>query len=163
MNPIVIGYDGSAGARRAIEYGGRLFEGREAIVVTAFEDWPPAVAGDRRTSASVDVTARAEVEERVREGVELARAAGFDALGEPQFAPRKPWQTLIAVADEHDAELILVGSHGVNGLRPRVLGSVSHQLIHRAHRPVLAVPTPEAAAARRSDAPAGRDVAHAAH
>jgi len=163
MNPIVIGYDGSAGARRAIEYGGRLFAGREAIVVTAFEDWPPAVAGDRRTSASVDVTARAEVEERVREGVELARAAGFDALGEPQFAPRKPWQTLIAVADEHDAELILVGSHGVNGLRPRVLGSVSHELMHHAHQPVLAIPTRKAVAARREQRATDRTAEHAAH
>ena len=163
MNPILIGYDGSPGARHAIEYGGRLFHGRPAIVVTAFEDWPPAVVRGTKADAAVDTATRAEVEARVREGVELARAAGLEALGEPRFAARKPWQTLTAAAEEHDAELILVGSHGFGGLRPLVLGSVSHQLIHRAHRPVLAVPTPEAAAARRSDAPVDRDVEHAAH
>jgi nucleotide-binding universal stress UspA family protein len=163
MNPILIGYDGSAGARYAIEYGGKFFTGRSAIVVTAFEDWPPAVAGDSGASASVNAATRTEVEARAREGVELARAAGFDAVAEPHVARRKPWQTLIAVADEHDADLILVGSHGFNGLRPLVLGSVSHQLVHHAHQPVLAVPTPEAVTARREQKANERPVEHAAH
>lgn len=149
MKPIVIGYDGSEGARHAIAFGGELLAGRDAIVVTAFEDSPPAVLGDTGSSLAVDADARNEVEERASEGVELARQAGFTATARPEFALRKPWQTIVAVADEHDAALIVVGSHGFGGLRPLVIGSVSHQLAHHAHHPVLAVLTPAISAARR--------------
>ncbi len=149
MKPIVIGYDGSEGARHAIAIGGELFAGRDAIVVTAFEDWPPAVHGDKGASPAVDTSTRSEVERRAREGEELARQAGFSAVAQAEFAAQKLWRTIVAVADEHDAALILVGSHGFGGLRPLVLGSVSHQLAHHAHQPVLAVPAPEIATARR--------------
>ena len=75
----------------------------------------------------------------------------------------KPWQSIVRLADELDAGLIIVGSHGFNGLRPLVLGSVSHQLAHHAHQPVLAVPTPEAVAARREQKAKGGTPEHAHH
>ena len=145
-NVIVIGYDGSEGARDAVHYAARYFHGQRAVVVTAFEDWPPAVHGD---AMQVDDAARAQTEATAAEGAALARAAGIAAEARTVYAAEKPWQSIIKVADELDAGLIVVGSHGFNGLRPLVLGSVSHQLGHHAHQPVLAVPTPEAVAARR--------------
>jgi len=145
--PIVIGYDGSDGARRAIEYAGEYLRGQRAVVVTAFEDWPPPVSGD---SSSVDEAWRSNAEATAAEGAALARSVGFDTEARVAYAAKKPWQAIIDVADELDAGLIVVGSHGFNGLRPLVLGSVSHQLGHHAHQPVLAVPTPEAVAARRN-------------
>lgn len=153
-NPIVIGYDGSEGARRAIEYAGRYLRGQRAVVVTTFfEHWPPAVKGD---PAAVDEATRAKAEATASEGAALARAAGFEAEARTVFSAEKPWQAIITLADELDAGLIVVGSHGFNGLRPLVLGSVSHQLGHHAHQPVLAVPTPEAINARREQKPAAR-------
>ena len=143
---IVIGYDGSEGAKGAIEFVGQYFSGRDAIVVTAFEDWPPAVRGD---TVQVDDAARAKAEATAEDGATRARQAGIKAEPRTVYAAEKAWRSIIDVADELDAGLIVVGSHGFNGLRPLVLGSVSHQLAHHAHLPVIAVPTPEAVAARR--------------
>ncbi|MEV8631331.1 universal stress protein [Streptosporangium sp. NPDC051023] len=39
------------------------------------------------------------------------------------------------------ADLVVVGSHGLGGLRATVLGSVSHGVLHRAHCPVAVVPS----------------------
>ena len=144
--PIIIGYDGSAGAKGAIAFAGEYLAGRDAVVVTAYEAWPPAVDGD---AVVVDDAARAEAEATAAEGATLAQEVGIGADARAVFAAAKPWQSIIDVADELDAGLIVVGSHGFNGLRPLVLGSVSHQLAHHAHQPVIAVPTPEAVAARR--------------
>ncbi len=149
---IIIGYDGSEGAKGAIEFAGEYFSGRDAIVVTAFEDWPPAVQGD---AVQVDDAARAKAEATAEEGAALARETGIKAEPHTVYAADKAWQSIISVADELDAGLIVVGSHGFNGLRPLVLGSVSHQLAHHAHQPVLAVPTPEAVAARREQKKSG--------
>ena len=147
MKPIIIGYDGSEGAKGAIAFAGDYFAGRRAVVVTAFEHWPPAVQGDE---SQVDEQTRAETAAKAEEGAALARAVGIEAEAMTIHASEdKTWQSIIRVADELDAGPIVVGSHGFNGLRPLVLGSVSHQLAHHAHQPVIAVPTPVAVAARR--------------
>ena len=143
VTAIVIGYDGSEGAKGAIEFAGRYFSGRHAVVVTAFDDASPAVDRDG---------ARIKAEATAAEEAALARQTGIAAEARTVYAPDTPWMSIIEVADGFDAGVIVVGSHGFNALRPLVLGSVSHQLAHHAHQPVIAVPTPEA---RRRAAPAG--------
>lgn len=146
MQPIISGYDGSDGAKGAVDFAGRTFTGRQAIVVTAFENWPPAVHGD---AVAVDEATWERVDGTAREGAALAGAVGLVAEPRSLFTADKAWKAIIDAADELDVELIVVGSHGFSGLRPLVLGSVSHQLAHHAHQPVLAVPTPAAVVARR--------------
>ena len=45
--------------------------------------------------------------------------------------------TLIDLSRERGAVVIVVGSHGVSGLRSRVVGSVARKLISHSERPVL--------------------------
>ena len=47
--------------------------------------------------------------------------------------------TLIDIARERDAAVVVVGSHGISGLRDRLLGSVSRKLIEHCDRPVLVI------------------------
>lgn len=42
--------------------------------------------------------------------------------------------------------MILVGTHGLTAVQPRLPGSVSAAIAHQSHRPVLLVPTPDARA-----------------
>lgn len=69
------------------------------------------------------------------------RAAGIATEGEIREADfghlsRK----ILAVADELDARIIVLGSRGRTDMPHLPLGSVSHRLLHAAHRPVLIVP-----------------------
>jgi nucleotide-binding universal stress UspA family protein len=48
--------------------------------------------------------------------------------------------TLLALAEEVDAGLIVAGRHGLGEMREAIHGSVSHQLTHRSTRPVAVVP-----------------------
>ena len=142
---ILIGYDGFEGAKRAIGFAGKYFAGRRAVVITASE----VNASGRGADDPVDQATRATTEATAEEGAALAREVGIDAEARTVYASEKPWQSLIEVADDIEAGLVVVGSHGLNGARPLVLGSVSHQLGHLARQPVVAVPTPDAIAARR--------------
>jgi len=47
-------------------------------------------------------------------------------------------ETLVAAAENHKADLIIVGTHGATGLK--LFGSISSEIIFKASAPVLAIP-----------------------
>ena len=57
-------------------------------------------------------------------------------------------RAILAVADEMDADLIVMGTHARHGLKRAVLGSVTERVLHETTRPVMtvrpgAVPAPQ--------------------
>ncbi|HEU6443497.1 MAG TPA: universal stress protein [Gaiellaceae bacterium] len=76
------------------------------------------------------------------EGVGLARAAGFTAEPLVEVALGSTAKRIIEVADEHDASVIVVGARGMFALASVLLGSISREVLRRAHRPVLLVRPP---------------------
>ena len=52
-----------------------------------------------------------------------------------------PAETIVAVADEWQASLIILGTHGRSGLERLVVGSTAEAVIRTAHCPVLSVRT----------------------
>ena len=49
------------------------------------------------------------------------------------------WKTIVEIANRHDAATIVMGSRGLTGLRPMLLGSVSSAIVHHADRPTLII------------------------
>jgi len=49
------------------------------------------------------------------------------------------WEEINAVADDIDASLIVIGTHGRRGLTRALLGSVAENVIRTAHRPVVSI------------------------
>jgi nucleotide-binding universal stress UspA family protein len=147
---LLLCYDGSEGAAAAIAAAGRTLEPREAVVLTVWEPvavWEPydpatALTAPLSKLAShalgLDEIARDLAEERVTAGCELARQAGFAAKG--RTTAGKPWRAICDVADEIDAELIVVGARGLSRIQSALLGSVSAAVVQHAHRSVLVVP-----------------------
>jgi nucleotide-binding universal stress UspA family protein len=137
--PVVFAYDGSDLAKLAIDEAGRqLAPGRDAIVLTV---WQPFDVGFVPTvPLRLDAAEIADVGEAAAQtaadGASLANAAGFDARGmEVEGAPT--WKGIVDVADEHDASLIVLGSHGRTGLAGVLLGSVAEAVAAHSRRSVL--------------------------
>jgi nucleotide-binding universal stress UspA family protein len=49
----------------------------------------------------------------------------------------QPAATIVAVADETHADLIVMTTNGLTGLTSRILGSVTHEVLRTAHVPLL--------------------------
>jgi nucleotide-binding universal stress UspA family protein len=144
--PILICYDGSAGAKHAVLTAGTLFAGRRAIVLDVgpldlvAETYAAAGSGAADVSRAVFEGTLAQAEA----GAELARRAGFESEARAEV-DTPPWRGIVKVADEIDAELIVLGSEGRMGLSELLEGSVSHDVAEHARRPVLVVPPPASA------------------
>lgn len=146
-HPVLLCDDGSEGAREAIAVAGQLLAGREAIVLTVVESLSPAVfygvAGDATSPSEGEVPLHVDSVEAARrlvsEGVEAARAAGFDATPLVDVTPQATALRIARIADEYEASAIVVGARGLSKLKSIVLGSVSHEVVQYSKRPVLVV------------------------
>lgn len=143
--PILICYDGSEGARRAIDVAAELFAGSHAVVldVAPFLTWAESVAALSALTPNFGQLNEDEALERARDGATLAREAGLTADARSDLAA-PTWDGIVLAADEIDAAVIVVGSRGLKGLREAFEGSVSHDVAEHAGRPVLIVPPPRA-------------------
>jgi nucleotide-binding universal stress UspA family protein len=54
-------------------------------------------------------------------------------------------RAILKTAEEHGADLIVIGTHGRRGIKRFFLGSVAEQLIRRSQRPVLLIRNPDEA------------------
>ena len=118
----------------------QLAPGRDALVLTVWQPFDvgfvPAVALHLNAAEIVEV--REAAQQTAAEGAELATAAGFQARGlESQAAPT--WKGIVDAADENDASLIVLGSHGRTGLGGVLLGSVAEAVAAHSRRAVLIV------------------------
>ena len=141
--PILICYDGSDDARRAIVVAGALLGRRSAVIL----DIGPMemVAGDYIAidpdAMKIDYLVDQEALVRATAGAELAREAGFRAEARSEV-DSPTWTGVVEAADEIDAAVIVIGSRGLSGLKEIVEGSLSHQVAAHAGRPVLIAPPP---------------------
>lgn len=144
--PLLLCYDGSDAASRAIHVAGRELAARDALVLHVWGSWvaeAPALAGVSRTvlgmAKELDELAAAQSGGRTAEGVRVAEGAGFAAEALSERAAGPTWRAVLDLADEHACEAIVVGSRGLSGISA-ALGSVSNGVVHHSRRPVLVVP-----------------------
>ena len=149
--PVLIAYDGSDVSRAAVRHAAELFAGRPAVLVTVWEPGlaPPQWANPtplgwercprirRRSQRSI---ASSVSTPRPWRATELSSLALLGLAAEAQAVPDEVdvADTLIGIARERGAAVVVVGSHGI-GLRRRLLGSVSRKLIEHCDRPVLVI------------------------
>lgn len=135
---IVVGYDGSPRADRALEFAiDRVGEGSLCIV----HAWHPTDV--MRGSEVYPVLAAASMARAESLVDELPgrhpRLAGL--TWRASVVEGSPADVIAAAARECDAAEIIVGSHGHGRVRA-ALGSTAHALLHGAPCPVTVVPAP---------------------
>lgn len=136
---IVLPTDGSEHARRAAEHGSYLARQFDATVhvITAVDV--------RETSRLVDVGGSKEhVASRLRaEGQDVIETTeaivGDREEVRTAVIEGKPAEAILEYADEHGADLLVMGTAGRTGLRRYVAGSVTERVVRLADVPVLTV------------------------
>jgi nucleotide-binding universal stress UspA family protein len=134
---IVVGYDGTEPAHRALERTATIakaFDGTEVIVISV----APVVVSVGRSAGPIDSTDPPE-----KHAAELDEAGKFLAEkgveAETIAAIGHPADTIVDIASEREADLIVVGTREL-GVVERVFGqSVSNAISHKAHCDVLIV------------------------
>jgi len=142
MAGIIVGVDGSPGAHRALDWAMKEAADRHAhLTVVAVHEVPmngwtghpdllgadaAALQQTRQAAEEVVSKASAQLGESRPASVTLHAANGF------------PAEELIKAS--RDADLLVVGSRGVGGFTRLMMGSVSNQVVHHAHCPVVVVP-----------------------
>jgi nucleotide-binding universal stress UspA family protein len=138
---IVVGDDGSDGAAAAMQFTAMLAAQSSAQVVAVKAYSPLDELGHAKPP--VDFAA---LEKETRHKFETERCAVFAEAGvecRPMLVEDPDAVKVIAkTADEVDADLVIVGSHGRTGWRERILGSVASKLPHVLRCPLTIVPAP---------------------
>jgi nucleotide-binding universal stress UspA family protein len=141
--PLLLCYDGSEGAERAIRVAPVLVgSGRAARVLYAYKPTERSLGvAQAITGGRVDapVSGPADAHDVVDAGVAIARDAGFDAQALLLEADRPTAELIAAKAEELDAPAIVMGQRGLSGLKSALLGSVTRDVVNAQHRPVVLV------------------------
>jgi nucleotide-binding universal stress UspA family protein len=136
MGTIVLGYDASPGAERALETAIDLATHFGDRLLIAFGAAPPGPPTDE---TGAHRRALEELGGRVTAGaLDRARDAGVEA--EVQLVQKRPSAALTELAEREDARMIVVGTYGESPIKGAILGSTPHKLLHLSDRPVLVVP-----------------------
>lgn len=133
---IVVGVDGSLGAKRALDVAADLAKRDGARLVLAHVQEDIVAKGGGAIFANED-----EIQAEIAKRTDELASQGIDtSLKQTTVYLGGPAPALMEFADEAQADLIVVGTRGQSALVGALLGSVAHRLLHLAHQPVLVVP-----------------------
>ena len=143
---IVVGSDGSATAEKAVVQAATLAAASKArlIIVTAYTEGKGPAHDVNLDQVPADIrfvlTDRVQAEELGIHGRAAAKEAGAGKVV-VQAIPGDPAEVLLEAAKDFDAELIVVGSRGLNSHAHFILGSVAASVAHHAPCDVLVAHT----------------------
>jgi nucleotide-binding universal stress UspA family protein len=141
---IVVAFDGSKGAEAALRTAADLARvgAAELMILTIYRHHSLLEASFSmvrpETPENMDDILRAHAQEVAELGKKIAREAGVE---EPRafIKSGQPARGIVAFAEEHAADLIVIGSRGLGSVEGYLLGSVSHKVTGISDIPVLVV------------------------
>jgi len=142
---IVVGTDGSDTATQAVRQAVDLASAVAAKLdlVSAYEPVPAQRLSEERRQAPEDlqwaINPREDVDATLEEAAAIARKAGVAVDVYPRQGD--PADAILDVAEEREADLIIVGNKGMTGAKRFLLGSVPNKVSHHAPCSVLIIRT----------------------
>ena len=132
---IVVAVDGSDNALRAVEQAAMLAQLSpdakvEVISVIAIDVYSDMVYDPIEAHGDAQ-------RELVAPAMEILEKAGVNA--ELTLLHGRPADEVIRYAEKNNADLVVVGSRGLNALQESAIGSVSHKIIKHVKCPTLVV------------------------
>jgi nucleotide-binding universal stress UspA family protein len=142
---IVVGTDGSDTAtqavRQAVDLAGAV--GAKLQLVSAYAPVSGQRLREERREAPEDLQWAINPREDVDQTLEAAASVAREAGVEVDLFPRQgdPADAILDVAEEQEADLIIVGNKGMTGAKRFLLGSVPNKVSHHAPCSVLIIRT----------------------
>lgn len=134
---ILVPVDGSDHSIRAFSYA---LEHHNGDKITALHVADPTVGEfNPDTPGGADRKQSEVVTERTTEAFEQASTGNMEF--EIEIIEGKPRETILAFADQHDVDQIVMGPRGLSGVRRLLLGSVTDSIIRRSNVPVNVIPS----------------------
>lgn len=141
---ILVAYDGSENATRALRVGARLAksEGSELVVINVYTFsllyTSPDFSPTGETIQALEGALREKAQKIVEKGAEIAREEGVEARAEVADSESEV-EGILDFAEKGNFDLIVIGSRGLTGFKKLVLGSVSSGVVSHSAVPVLVV------------------------
>ncbi len=148
--PLLFCYDGSPDSGAALGFAADALSPRSSVVLTVW-----ATAATRLTysgvapvfggayipnEADIDIQEQEAAQRAVDHGLRAAAAHGWKPTARVEQTDSTIWRTIVDVANEIDASIIVCGARGQNPVARAALGSVSEAVLHHSHRPMLITP-----------------------
>jgi nucleotide-binding universal stress UspA family protein len=134
---IVVGYDGSPAALAAVDHAiDRAGPDGRLVVVHAYLTPTDHIGASYYTAMVEDASQFAT---DLLDGLEQDCQRLATIEHERDLAVGSAATAIVRAAETHEAAEIVIGSRGVGRVRA-VVGSVAHDVIHRAHCPVTVIP-----------------------
>jgi len=136
---IVAPTDMSENASAAIEAAGQIHQtfGGELSLLHVLDETVPVPSAE--TFGLADTKTVAGQLKRDLEKIREERFAGDDTVSSHVLVGETPAPGICRWAEEHDAQLVVVSTHGRTGLAAMLIGSVAEQVVQQAPCPVLTV------------------------
>ncbi len=142
---IVVGTDGSDTATQAVRQAVDLAQavGAKLELVSAYEPVPAQRLQEERRDAPEDlqwaINPREDVDATLEAAAAVARKAGVTVNVYPRQGD--PADAILDVAEEREADLVVLGNKGMTGAKRFLLGSVPNKVSHHAPCSVLIIRT----------------------
>jgi nucleotide-binding universal stress UspA family protein len=145
FSSMVVGTDGSDTAGEAVRQATDLARqvGAKVHLVSAYEPVSEGRLREERQEVPDDlqwmVNPREDVSQTLESAAEGLRAAGVDVATHAREGD--PADAILDVAEEQEADLIVVGNKGMTGAKRFLLGSVPNKVSHHAPCSVMIIRT----------------------
>jgi nucleotide-binding universal stress UspA family protein len=133
---ILLPYDGSEGAMEVLHHASEIAHWADATIQVLY------VADTTRDSVTVVEGETIDVLEREGEDTVEEAAKTLDTLGVSyvtDVVQGNPAQTIVEYADQFDQDLVVMPTHGREGISRYLIGSVSEKVVRLSPVPVLTV------------------------
>ncbi|PWF24189.1 universal stress protein [Corticimicrobacter populi] len=145
MKIVLLPYDGSEPAKRALEYLTNFAKEHSSFTVHILNVQPePRMYGRGRTSILIDVLqqlrddAREHAAEIAEEAAVQLRAAGLECTTHASVSPDTVHE-VNRIIKENGCDTVVMGTRGMGGLGNLLLGSMATQVIHSVDIPVMLI------------------------
>lgn len=141
FNQILVPTDGSDPVQPAVEMALNLAEIHDATLHVLFiVDQPTSISGTGEGFSGLDNlldTLEKEGHEATKKVAERARERDIGTTAAVRRG--NPHDDILSYANDHDIDVIVMGTHGRTGVKRALLGSVTEDVVRHSEIPVLSV------------------------